>query len=151
MAVITRYLIPKADWDYWTAPDILDEYSLLGSQVLPLKEYQILDLIDGEHSITTELTTLRTPGHTPGHLSVSIMSSGEKGFILGDVAHSPAQAKYTDWSPSFDVDPSEARSTRHKILDRLEADGSIVSAGHFPSPGFGKFVRGKSVRYWKEI
>lgn len=146
-----RYLIPKADWDYWTAPDILDEYSVLGSQVLPLKEYQILDLIEGEYSITTEVTALPTPGHTPGHISVSIMSSGEKGFILGDVALSPAQAKYTDWNPSFDVDPSRARSTRHKVLDQLEADGSIVSAGHFPSPGFGKFVSEKSGRYWQEI
>ena len=29
-------------------------------------------------------------------------------------------------------------NARHSIMDMLEADGSIVSAGHFPDPGFGR-------------
>ena len=111
--------------------------------MIPLNELAVADLIEGEHQITEELTALPTPGHTPGHISIMIHSAGQRGFILGDVAHSPAQAHYTDWSPSFDVDPDVALTTRHRVLDRLEREGLLISAGHYPEPGFGRPARGE--------
>ena len=110
-----------------------------------------MDLIDGEYNITDELTTIQTPGHTPGHISIVISSAGQRGFILGDVAHSVAQAHYTDWNPAFDIDQATARATRNRVLDRLEADGSLVSAGHMPEPGFGRYVRREGRRIWQGI
>ena len=92
-----------------------------------------------------------TPGHTPGHNSIKVVSQGEHAFILGDVAHSPAQAHYTDWNPEFDIIPDDAKATRHKVLDMLESEGTLVSAGHFPDPGFGRFVRGEERRYWQGL
>lgn len=146
-----RYLVPKSDYEYWTQPSVLDESPHIGQSVMPLGELDVMDLIDGEYKVTDELTTLATPGHTPGHISIAIVSSGQRGFILGDVAHSPAQAHYTDWNPGFDVDQELSPKTRHKILDRLEAEGALVSASHFPEPGFGRFVRREGRRYWQVL
>ncbi len=144
-----RYLVPKKDYDYWTGPGVLEESPHVSDSVVPLDALGALDLIEGEHSLTSELTTVPTPGHTPGHVSIAIVSAGVHGFILGDVAHSPAQAHYTDWNPAFDVDPDLAQPTRHRIFDRLEEEGSLVSAGHFPEPGFGRFVRSGGRRRWQ--
>ena len=80
-----------------------------------------------------------------------IASQGQRGYILGDVAHTPAQAHYTDWNPIFDVQPETSRSTRHAVLDMLEAEGILVSAGHFPDPGFGHFVRVGDRRQWRGV
>jgi glyoxylase-like metal-dependent hydrolase (beta-lactamase superfamily II) len=80
-----------------------------------------------------------------------VTSKGEHAFILGDVAHSPIQAHYTDWCPEFDIIPDMARSTRHAVIDMLEAEGTLVSAGHFPDPGFGRFVRGEERRFWQGL
>ena len=146
-----RFLVPKKDWDYWTQPEVMATVEYVEPQVLPLKELGVLELIDGEYEITPELTTYPTPGHTPGHNSIRITSNGEHAFILGDVAHSPIQAYYTDWCPEFDVDQDAARVTRHAVIDMLEAEGTLVSAGHFPDPGFGRFVRGEDRRYWQGI
>lgn len=146
-----RYLVPRKDWDYWTQPQVMAVAEYVAKQVVPLKGLNIMDLIDGEFKITDELTTFPTPGHTPGHNSIRIASNGERGFILGDVAHSPIQAHHTDWGPDFDVDSDKARTTRHSVLNMLEAEGILVSAGHFPDPGFGRFVRGKSRRMWQGI
>ena len=144
-----RYLVPKEDWDYWTRPEVLRASGAVRDQVVPLEGLAILDLIEGEYRVTGELTTLPTPGHTPGHISIVITSAGRRGFILGDVAHSPAQARYTDWNPSFDVDTSLSPKTRHAVFDRVESDGSLVSSGHFPSPGFGRLARRDGRRYWQ--
>ena len=73
--------------------------------MIPLEGLNVLDLIEDEYDVTPEVKTLPTPGHTPGHISLVISSGGETAFVLGDVAHSPAQAQYTDWSPGFDTDP----------------------------------------------
>ena len=121
----------------------------MDAQMMPLEGLNVLDLIEGEYDVTAEVKTLPTPGHTPGHISLMIASAGETAFILGDVAHSPAQAQYTDWSPGFDVDPDLARTTRHSALDRLESDGTLVASGHFPQPGYGRFVRSGERRIWQ--
>ena len=146
-----RYLVPRSDWDYWTQPSVLQSAEHITSQVLPLKDLNVMDLIDGEYRITDELTTVPTPGHTPGHISIAIASQGERGYVLGDVAHNLAQAHYTDWNPIYDVDPELARKTRHAVLDQLEVEGILVYAGHFPDPGFGHLVRGESRRMWRGI
>ena len=146
-----RFLVPKKDWDYWTQPEVINTVEYVVPQVLPLQESGVMELIDGEYEITPELTTYPTPGHTPGHNSIRVTSNGEHAFILGDVAHSPIQAHYTDWCPVFDIEPDAARATRHSVLDMLEAEGTLVSAGHFPDPGFGRFVRGEDRRFWQGI
>jgi len=146
-----RYLATRTDWDYWTTPSVQVRASHIRNQVLPLQDLDILDLIDGEYEITPELTALPTPGHTPGHISVAIFSGGERGLILGDVAHSPAQAHHTDWNPIFDIDQTQSRETRHRLFDRLEEEGSLVSAGHFPGSGFGRFVRTEGRRVWQGV
>jgi glyoxylase-like metal-dependent hydrolase (beta-lactamase superfamily II) len=144
-----RYLVSRTDWDYWTQAEVRAEAPHVDAQMIPLESLNVLDLIDGEYDVTDEVKTLPTPGHTPGHISLMIASAGETAFILGDVAHSPAQAQYTDWSPGFDVDPDLARTTRHSVLDRLESDGTLVASGHFPQPGYGRFVRTGERRIWQ--
>ena len=146
-----RYVIPQKDWDYWIKPEVVAQAEHITNQVLPLQELGFIDFMQDDHKITDELTTVWTPGHTPGHVSIIVASDGERAYILGDVAHSVAQAHYTDWSPIFDVDPALSRQTRHSVLDQLEAEGTLVSAGHFPHPGFGRFVRGETRRVWQGI
>ena len=146
-----RYLVPRVDWDHWTQPSVLPDAPHVSKQVMPLKDLNIMDLIEDGYKITDELSTVPTPGHTPGHISFVISSAGQRGYVLADVAHSVAQAHYTDWSPAFDTDPDLARTTRHRVLDQLEADGSLVSSGHFPDPGFGRFARTAGRRVWQVI
>ena len=146
-----RYMLPRKDWEYWTRADVLANADHISNQVVPLKGLDIMDLIEDDYQITDELKIVATPGHTPGHVSISINSQGERAYILGDVAHSPAQAHYTDWCPIFDIQPDVSRATRHRVLDMLEKEEILVSAGHFPDPGFGHFVRGETRRYWRGL
>ena len=137
---------PKRTGEFWTRSDVPEEH--VREQVMPLEELRVMDLIEQDYNVTDEIKAVATPGHTPGHMSYLISSSGEKGFVIGDVTHTPAQARYTHWNPTFDIDNIQSRETRHKILDQLEADGSLVSAGHYPEPGFGRYLRQDGRRVW---
>jgi glyoxylase-like metal-dependent hydrolase (beta-lactamase superfamily II) len=146
-----RYLVPKADWDIFTRRDGMAAFAYIREQVTPLEDLGVLDLMEGEREITGELTALPAPGHTPGHTCLVVSSQGERGVILGDAAHHPAQAHETDWSPRADTDPDVSRVTRRQLLDRIEQDGAVAASGHFPAPGFGRFVRLEGRRYWQAL
>lgn len=40
---------------------------------------------------------------------------------------------------------------RNEYAEFLDADGSLVSAGHFPGTGFGRFVRQGNRRVWRVL
>jgi len=117
----------------------------------PLEALGVLDLADGERSLTEEITTLHTPGHTPGSMSVLITSGGERAIIVGDAIAHPAQVEHPDWGIVFDFDGETAIETRRGLLDRIEAEGLTMTACHFPEPGFGRVVRLEGRRSWQAL
>jgi len=142
-----RYLVPRGDWDEQTAAT--RPASSFTRDVAPLQLAQRMDLIEDGHVIAPSLTAVHTPGHTPGHTSVAVISAGEQAFILGDVFLTTIDVEQPDWSSTFDSDQDTARRTRHAILDRLEAEGSLVGAAHLRAPGFGHIVRLEGRRLWQ--
>ena len=144
-----RYLVTKTDWDHWTQPEIRADAPRVDARMLPPESLNVLDLTEGEYDATDEVNTAPPPSYTPGHVSLTAPSGGETAFVLGDVARSPAQAHYTDWSPVFDTDPDLARRTRRRVLDALEEGAALAASGHFPHPGFGRFVRDGGRRVWR--
>lgn len=148
-----RYLVHRADWEFFTNRDNwkLLPYPYVESCVLPLQRLGVLDLVTGERAVTGEVTTLPTPGHTPGHMSVLIASAGQRAIVTGDVSVHVAQVTETDWNTAFDGIPEMASETRRQLLDRIEREGMIMIAGHFPVPGIGKLVRLQGKRYWQAL
>ena len=144
------HVFNRDEWAYWTAPDVAAKTPWVIDCVQPLEGVAEISLVEGEHKVTDDLTLLQTPGHTPAHISVAIMSAGEAGVIIGDVCHHPAQIS-EGWSPVFDMNPALAMESREKLLQRIEADRMTVIAGHFPHPGFGRIVRTEGKRYWRAL
>jgi glyoxylase-like metal-dependent hydrolase (beta-lactamase superfamily II) len=145
-----RYWMSTKDWEACRQPEVQrDRFPNAPTCVWPLAELGLVEFMAGEHALTRELTALPTPGHTPGHMSILITSQGERALILGDVAHNPAQVHETDWVSRADMDPEVTKTTRRALMERLEREGIVVAAGHFPAPGFGKIVRLEGRRYWQ--
>ena len=145
-----RYWVNNADWRVFTR-GALRKRAYMGAQVLPLQEQGILELFEGERALTDEVTTLPTPGHTPGHTSFLIASQGERAVITGDAIHARAQAQETHWSPRADSKPDVSAETRRDLLERIERDNAMLVSGHFPSPGFGRLARLEGRRYWQAL
>ena len=141
-----RYMVSKNDWSYFSRLAERKRFEYLNEQIQPLLDSGALDLFDGESKVTNEITTLPTPGHTPGHSSLLISSKGEKVVILGDAAHIPPQTHETDWSPSPDHDKKLSAKSRNMVMDFIEKENALLASGHFPSPGFGNLVRVNSKR-----
>jgi glyoxylase-like metal-dependent hydrolase (beta-lactamase superfamily II) len=146
-----RYWMSRKDWEACRQPETQDRFPNAPTCVWPLAEMGLVEFMEGEHTLTRELSALPTPGHTPGHMSILITSQGERALILGDAAHNPAQVLETDWVSRADMDPEQTKITRRALMERLEREGTVVAAGHFPAPGFGKIVRLQGRRYWQVL
>jgi glyoxylase-like metal-dependent hydrolase (beta-lactamase superfamily II) len=147
-----RYWMSTKDWEACHQPDVQPtRFVNAPTCVWPLAELGLIEFMQGEHSLTRELTAVPTPGHTPGHMSILVTSRGERALVLGDAAHSPVQVLEPDWVSRADMDPELTRQTRRALLDRLEREEILVAAGHFEAPGYGRIVRLQGRRYWQGL
>ncbi len=147
-----RYLAPRPDWEHFTKPDVLESAPQVRNYVVPLQELGLMDLVDSEHVVTNGVTTLASPGHTPGHQVILISSQGEKAMIVGDLLHSRVQVQEPDWCAGVDTDKPQSRRSREAVLKRAENEGYVVAAGHFhPQDHIGKVVRLEGRRYWQAL
>lgn len=144
-----RYLVPADDWTHYNRVEQI--HPNIREQALPLGDLGVLETFEGEYQVSPSLRALPTPGHSPGHSSFVLDSGRDRCFVLGDLAHHPIVASETHWVHKFDFDPEQARAQRERVLDQLEGDGTLVAAGHFPQPGFGRFVRVDGRRIWRSI
>lgn len=142
-----RYLVPRKDWDHYAAAD--PQPASFGRDMKPLEASGVVELFDGEHTISGSVVAAPTPGHTPGHTSFVIASGGERGYVLGDVVLSPADAADVSLENTFDWDNRIAAETRRTVVEQLVNDGSMVGASHLPAPGLGRFVRTEGRTAWQ--
>ncbi len=88
--------------------------------------------------IVSGVTTVDSPGHTPGHQSVLISSGTAQMMVFGDAAgHFILSLQYPDAYLGFDADKSLVLATRAKLFDRVASERMLVTGYHFPFPGVG--------------
>ena len=146
-----RYVFHQDDWEAFRPPRDSEVFGLTfwEETLAPLEAAGVIEPLSGEHSITSEITAILTPGHTPGSMSLAIDSGGEKALVMGDVFHGPPQVSEPSWVFAFDADPDTAVQTRNRMLDRAEAENAIMAICH--STGFGRIVSQEGRRYWQGL
>ena len=146
-----NYMVGKADWEMFNRMVDKPGFQYIKEQVQPLLATGSLVLFERKISLIKGVTTIPTPGHTPGHTSLLIESEGEMAVVIGDAAHIPPQIEQPWWSPSPDQDKKLSAKTRSSLMDFIEKENALIASGHFPKPGFGKIIKIDSRRSYKPI
>ena len=137
-----RYLMGRVEYAHWTSqPEREDMVTILADSVAPVWDAGLVDLVETNHRICEEISLVPTVGHTPGHVSVRIVSQGEEALITGDFMHHPCQIARPDWSSTADFHPVLARQTREQILPRLAGTPTLVIGTHFAGRTAGHVMR----------
>jgi glyoxylase-like metal-dependent hydrolase (beta-lactamase superfamily II) len=134
--------VGAADWEYF----VEGEREKAGR--LKVLEPQVSLLDADDVTIAPGVTTLATPGHTPGHTSAVISSGVERMVVLGDALHCPAQLTETEWQVIFDVDPEAAGRVRTALLREAEEPNTRLLPMHFPGMQAARLLPGTGKRRW---
>ena len=143
-----RHVFHTKEWTHWkTAEGDIAEAArkIMG----PLFDAETVDFIDEDTEVLPGVTAVESFGHTPGHLTVSLISGGTRTLIGGDVSNHPFQVEHPHWSLPVDGDHEMAGSTRDRVFEELRASGATFVAGHYPMPGIGKVDMEDGVRVYQ--
>ena len=107
------------------------------------KTFKLGDEING-------FEVVQTTGHTPGHFSYKLKTSGEDILFIGDIVHSHTlQFDQPETAIEYDIDPKQAVETRLKQFADAAKNGQTIAAPHLPFPGIGHIssIDGKSYQW----
>lgn len=142
-----RYLFAKQEFDYWKKlpeKEIDDDRAGIKDSVLPVFDSGLVDLISVNHSITSDISLLPTPGHTPAHVSILIQSQGKQALITGDAVHHPCQMAHPEWYTLADTDKENAAKSRLVLFNRFADTNTLIVGSHFSQPTVGRLCRDQS-------
>ena len=143
-----RHLFHTKEWAHWSQDDS-DPGRAAKEVVEPFIEDDLVDFVDRDTEVLSGVTAVESFGHTPGHLTVSIISGGTRTLIGGDVSNHPFQVEHPHWSLPVDNDPELAGRTRDRVFEELRDSATTFVAGHYPMPGVGKIVTDDGVRVYQ--
>ena len=139
-------MVPAKDWEFWMS----EENAAKAESNQMMKNYfaNVKKIYAGIESKVTRydwgkevvpgVTSVATPGHTPGHTSFVVASGNSKILIQSDVTNIPEFfLRNPDWHVAYDVDPETAQATRHKFYDMAAAEKATVVGFHFTFPSIG--------------
>jgi glyoxylase-like metal-dependent hydrolase (beta-lactamase superfamily II) len=139
-------MVPAKDWEFWMS----EENAAKAESNQMMKNYfaNVKKIYAGIESRVTRydwgkevvpgVTSVATPGHTPGHTSFVVASGNSRILIQSDVTNIPEFfLRNPDWHVAYDVDPETAQATRHKFYDMAAAEKATVVGFHFTFPSIG--------------
>lgn len=155
--------VSDTERSFWSDPDL--SRSLLSEEMKPqvaaggrrFIEY-LNQARDRVHTFENSIEILpgvrieSAPGHTPGHVIVSIQSGSESMLYISDCSHlAPFQLIHPEWKVAFDTNAEQGVQTRQKVYDRCASERLLVSGAHLPFPGFGHIDRSNDHYVWVPI
>ena len=150
-----HYYIWKDEWDFWfsetafaKAPEIF--VKIARKNLEPIKER--VSLLEHESEILPGIRVIAAPGHTPGHMVVSVSSGDEQLLYIGDTVIYPLHLEHPDWTPIYDILPEEAAASKRRIFDCAAAEKAWVIGQHFPPfPSLGHVIKKGKGWQWQPI
>jgi glyoxylase-like metal-dependent hydrolase (beta-lactamase superfamily II) len=140
-----RYLFAKPEYEYWLGEQGRAAQTRMGDYtsdaILPVIAAGLADFVEMDHRIDAALRLLPTPGHTPGHVCLDIVSGGRRAIIAGDLLHTVAQCQHPEWSTFACIDAAASRVTRTRFMAEFADTDVLLFLAHFPQPSAGYLKR----------
>jgi glyoxylase-like metal-dependent hydrolase (beta-lactamase superfamily II) len=123
----------------WATSDVsgIDQNAYTDS-IAPVLNAGLGSEVEADADLGHGLALVSTPGHTPGHASLTVNTTAEPIIITGDLIHHPFQLAHPDIAEIGDVDPDRARRTRRDFFAEHAKAGSLLAGTHFPGSPLGR-------------
>jgi len=136
----------KRDTDFWLSQANLDKapadskgfFQGAMASLQPYAASQHLQPFSGDTELVPGIRANAAYGHTPGHITYTVESKGQKLLLIGDLIHvGSVQFAHPEVTIGFDSDNKAAAAERAKAFKAAAKDGTLVGASHLAFPGLG--------------
>lgn len=135
-----RHVMSEIEWDCWTSEEQLtllpDFLTAPARAILPVVERSgTLEFLHGGTEVAPGIELLDAPGHTPGHLGLTVRSGAEQVLLLSDAIVDELQFTHPEWTGVPDMDPDCTIATRTRLLEEALDSASPILAYHIGGIG----------------
>lgn len=147
-----KYVVSQVECDFFSTPASESRRMIFEDSLQPAIEAgQVVTVGEQGGAYIEGVSFIPTTGHSPGHMSISIKSSGQEAIFIGDLLHNPVQVYQPQWNSVFCVDPERSRASRRWMLDYAARAKAILFVPHFPETSAGMVTRGSSGYEWRYV
>jgi len=125
------YYLQKEHWESAIKPNPIEAASYMKETFMPLEEYGVLKLIDGQKELFKGIDIIVTQGHTLGQQHPLIKGKTNSLFFCADLIPTSAHLPYP-WHMAYDNYPVTTVSEKEKILKRALKEKWILFFEHDP-------------------
>ena len=140
-----HYYVARQEWDYWMSADPsvvrakalrehLEQLIAIASRALHAIAGHVT-LVEGDEEVMPGICFEPTPGHTPGHLMVTIAAGGQTVYNISDVVVHPLFIEHPEWAADIDMDAGQADAARagsSPAPPRSTRSCSAITSGRSP-------------------
>ena len=146
------HVCSQAELDYYGTPAAAARMVVFEDSIRPVLEAGRLQTIDdGGAEYLPGISFHPTPGHSPGHMSISIDSGASVAVFCGDVMHSPLQVACAQWNSVFCAGQENARASRHWLLEYAASSAATIFTSHFAENSVGHVTNADGRYAWTFI
>jgi glyoxylase-like metal-dependent hydrolase (beta-lactamase superfamily II) len=150
-----RHVFWSEEWEFWqAAPDLktrgLQWMVTFAQQAMQAMQHRLL-LVERDAEVVPGIRIVAAPGHSAGHMGLSITSKGRQLLCLADAVFHPLHLEHPLWYSLFDLRPEQSVTSRLRLLDRAVGEEALVHAYHFPFPGLGKVIPHADFWRWQPM
>ncbi|NMM38149.1 MAG: MBL fold metallo-hydrolase [Glaciimonas sp.] len=150
--VNATYVCSNAEMAFYESPAAASRMMVFDDSILPVRDAGQLEVIANQGGqFLPGIKFHPTPGHSPGHMSISIESGNEIALFCGDVMHSPLQVAFSDWNSMFCGQQLAARKSRKRLLEQACLDRTTVFTSHFTESSVGRVTEAQGRYNWEFI
>lgn len=130
-----RCFLSRADWeDPELQQELRDPQSPQSRTLGILHQQGLLEVVEGSHEIFPGIQLIPTPGESPGHQIVRILSDGQTLYCLGDLYHDPIEVDHPELFAAW-VDAATMLGSRRMLAQAAYDEHALLIASHIADVG----------------
>ncbi|TCL05851.1 MBL fold metallo-hydrolase [Sodalis ligni] len=145
-----KYVLPRTELEYFFTPAGEKRRMLFDDSILPVicTNQAVVMAADGGE-ILPGIAFHPAPGHSAGHMIISLRSGGHEAIFSGDAMHSPLQVARPEWGSTYCLDLRTALASRLALLEQAAQNNALILPAHFPGASAGYVMREGDGYAWR--
>jgi len=135
-----EYVVQHREYEDAMQPNERTRATYLPANYAPLAESGQMRLLDGDTELLPGIRGVVTPGHTPGHMSVTFQRGGQAAMFVCDLASYAVHFARLGWMTAYDVEPLVTLETKRGWQQWALENDALLIFPHDPSLHVGRLV-----------
>ena len=135
-----EYVVQRREYEDASHPNERTRATYLAENFQSLLDSGQMRLLDGETEFAPGICGVITPGHTPGHMTVTLESGGQHAAFICDLASYAVLFERLAWMTAYDVEPMVTLETKRTWQQWALKTNALLIFPHDPLRPMGRYI-----------